>query len=211
MWPKCQGFSVSVTDDSSEWTCEIWVDMWARSSEEARPLAAIIPSEELYEIYTIAIPSEELKKAPDHCPFYHLSSEASLIGIPLWHLHLDCTLYLAPCTLIVPCTLIASQFSIPYLHLCTFTCTLGFPFAHFYTFGHSFKFSLFCNLFLLAFPLKLTFRLDCFVVEVSHLHYSVLLFFWTRFILCRSLNQPPGLEFLSRVINSCTLRHDIPV
>ena len=156
---------------------------------------------DLYESYTIW----RAQKSPWPLPFLSLE----LRGFSDW----NSTLTLTPWLHLVPCTSIASQFSIPYLHLHTFTCTLWFPFTHFYmhTFGHSFKFSLFCNLFLLAFPLKLTFRLDCFVVEVSHLHYSVLLFFWTRFILCRSLTQPPGLEFLSRVINLYTLRHDIPV
>ena len=101
----------------SEWTCEQEV----QKKHGRWPLLYHLKS------YTRAIPSEELKKAPDHCPSYHLSSEASLIGIPLWHLHLDCTLYLVPQLLlssafhICTCTLLLAH-SDSLLH--TFTCTL---------------------------------------------------------------------------------------
>ena len=172
----------------SEWTCEQEV----QKKHGRWPLLYHLKS------YTRAIPSEELKKAPDHCPSYHLT-----IALLIFELR-GCSDWNSTLTL-VPWLLLSSAFH---------TCTCARLFAHSdslsHTFGHSFKFSLFCNLFLLAFPLKLTFHLDCFE-EVSHRHSSVLLFFWTRFILCRSLTQPPGLEFLSRVINLYTLRHDIPV
>ena len=157
----------------SEWTCEQEV----QKKHSRWPLLYHLKSytRAIRELYHLKSSKKPLTIAL-LITWGHSDWNSTLTLAPWLHL-VPCTLYL-DCTLyLVPCTLIASQFSIPYLHLRTLTCTLWFPFTHFYmhTFGHSFTFSLFCNLFLLAFPLKLTFHLDCSDIEVSHLHSSAFL------------------------------------